>query len=223
MATGTMRKPSRAELSEQCRQQLADLRRLAHSMSDDDWAAPSLLPGWTCKDVFAHLLGGRLIGIGKAAVGIARYKGDMDAWAAQMSISLAKSLTVDEMLESFDRETSRWPERGISGKEPPAAKLADNTVHELDIRFALGRFEEKPADRMADTLNASFMTNMWGNKKRTTGLRFVATDVDWSAGDDGDPVVQGPAQHLLLAINGRPAGLDGLTGEGVETLRSRLA
>jgi hypothetical protein len=34
--------------------------------------------------------------------------------------------------------------------------------------------------------------------------------------------VTGPLASILLAITGRPAGLADLSGEGLETLRSRL-
>lgn len=52
------------------------------------------------------------------------------------------------------------------------------------------------------------------------GLRLVATDVTWSAGDG--PVVEGPAESLILAMSGRPAGLDDLTGKGMALLSSRV-
>ena len=53
------------------------------------------------------------------------------------------------------------------------------------------------------------------------GLRLVATDVEWSHGDG--PEVRGPGEAILLALTGRPAVLDELVGEGVATLRERVA
>jgi hypothetical protein len=51
-----------------------------------------------------------------------------------------------------------------------------------------------------------------GGRSRIHGLNLVATDTGWSYG--AGPKVSGPAMSLLLAMTGRPAGLDGLTGDG---------
>ena len=56
-------------------------------------------------------------------------------------------------------------------------------------------------------------------KRRSAGLRFVATDIDWSAGDG--PEVRGPTMSLILGMVGRRAALDDLDGPGLDTLRSR--
>ena len=55
--------------------------------------------------------------------------------------------------------------------------------------------------------------------KRTKGLRFIATDVDWAWGDG--PEVRGPGEAIALAVVGRAAVLDELTGGGVPELRRR--
>jgi hypothetical protein len=47
-------------------------------------------------------------------------------------------------------------------------------------------------------------------------LRYEATDVDWSHGEG--QVVRGAAADLALALTGRPARLDALSGEGQATL-----
>lgn len=56
---------------------------------------------------------------------------------------------------------------------------------------------------------------------RLDGLALQATDQDWSAGA-GDALA-GTAEALAMAITGRTAVLDELTGPGVERLRSRLS
>lgn len=209
-------------LADHCQAQLADLRTLAHELDDADWTAPSLCVGWTVKDVFAHLLYGRLHGIPTMVTGILRHRGSMDRWGDVVSRQLSEELTVADLVARFDAETSRWPEGGIAGKESDTAKLADNVTHELDVRWALGRRRRMPAERMAAALGASTRTNMWGNRKRLAGLRLVATDVEWTFGE-GSAVVEGPAEALLLAMNGRAAGLAELQGPGVATLAERLA
>ena len=213
--------PDKQQLTEHCRAQLADLRALGHDLAPEEWDAPSLCAGWTVKDVFAHLLYGRLHGIGALVVGIARHGGSMDRWGDSVSRRLAQELSVADLLEQFDRETSRWPEGGIAGKESDTAKLADNVTHELDVRWAIGRRRELPADRMAAALACSTRTNMWGNRGRLKGLSFQATDAPFASG--AGPLVSGPAQDLLLALNGRSAGAAGLQGDGVAELERRLA
>ncbi|MGB8860523.1 MAG: hypothetical protein WCC60_14780, partial [Ilumatobacteraceae bacterium] len=58
-----------------------------------------------------------------------------------------------------------------------------------------------------------------GCTRRIAGLRLQATDADWSTGSG--PVVEGDLQHLLCAMTGRQQALAALTGDGVDTLRSR--
>ena len=53
------------------------------------------------------------------------------------------------------------------------------------------------------------------------GLRFEADDIDWVHGTG--PAISGRADAVLLAMAGRPDALGHLEGDGVETLRSRLA
>ena len=47
----------------------------------------------------------------------------------------------------------------------------------------------------------------------------TATDAEWSHGTG--PEVSGPILSLVMAMTGRKAPLDDLTGDGVATLRSR--
>lgn len=212
---------TKTHLTEHCQEQLGELRSLARELTTEEWSAPTLCAGWQVKDVFAHLLYGRLHGPVVMAAGILRHRGSMNRWGDVVSRKLARELPVDELIAAFDRETSRWPERGIAGMEGDAPKLADNVTHELDIRWPLGRRRDMPPERMAAALGASTKTNMWGNSRRLKGLTFRATDVDWSM-PGRSPEVAGPAEHLLLAINGRAAGLDGLEGPGVGVLRERI-
>ena len=56
-------------------------------------------------------------------------------------------------------------------------------------------------------------------RNRIEGVRFEATDIDWSSGTDGK-LVRGTADALIRAMSGRPAALDELEGDGVEALRA---
>lgn len=217
-----MSSPIKQELPRHCRDQLASLRALSDELEPGDWQSPSLCTGWDVKTVYAHLLYGRLIGPARMVAGLVRHRGRIARWDDVTARRYAGSLSVQELREQFARETSRWPERGVAGVEPLAAKLADNTVHELDVRWALGKREPLPAERLAAALACSCATGLGGNTRRVKGLRLVTTDLDWSWGAGG-PTVSGTAQGALLAINGRPAGLDDLAGDGLPVLASRLS
>jgi hypothetical protein len=54
-------------------------------------------------------------------------------------------------------------------------------------------------------------------RSRAKGLRLVASDAGWSWGTG--PLVSGPGEALLMAINGRPDALPELTGLGALTAR----
>lgn len=57
------------------------------------------------------------------------------------------------------------------------------------------------------------------DRRRIAGLRFEATDLDWSAGDG--PRVRGTGEALLLALSRRRVVLPELTGDGVAVLSER--
>jgi uncharacterized protein (TIGR03083 family) len=110
-----------------------------------------------------------------------------------------------------------------SSKHPPGPNdswLGEALIHSEDIRRPLGiKHDYAPgtAVRVADFYKGSNI--VVGAKKRIAGLQLQATDADWSHGDG--PAVNGPIVSLVMMMTGRKAALDDLTGEGVETLRSR--
>jgi uncharacterized protein (TIGR03083 family) len=98
--------------------------------------------------------------------------------------------------------------------------LGETIVHAEDIRRALGIRHTYPTDavvRVADFFKGSNL--LLGTKNRITGLSLWATDTEWQHGSG--PEVAGPVLAVLMAMTGRKAALDELTGDGVSTLRSR--
>ena len=110
-----------------------------------------------------------------------------------------------------------------SVKHPPGPAdtwLGEVIVHSEDIRRALGIKHDYPTDavvRVADFFKGSNL--LIGSKRRISGLTLSATDTEWSHGTG--PEVAGPILSLVMAMTGRKAADDDLTGEGVATLRSR--
>ena len=96
---------------------------------------------------------------------------------------------------------------GISKTISRGGGSVDHTIHHQDIRRPLGRSRSIPEDRLIAALDA--MPTIGGfvkSKQRMDGLRWTATDVDWTFGDG--PEVTGPAEALILLASGRPAPID---------------
>jgi uncharacterized protein (TIGR03083 family) len=101
-------------------------------------------------------------------------------------------------------------------------QLTDLQVHGQDMRRPLGLPHGLRLERLRVSLDFLLGGRAIGftPKRRVAGLRFEATDLDWSAG--AGPVVAGPAEALMLAMTGRQVALSELDGPGVPTLRNRL-
>ena len=110
-----------------------------------------------------------------------------------------------------------------SVKHPPGPTqtwLGETIVHGEDIRRALGIQHKYPAEAVVTVADFYKGSNLLiGSKNRIDGLTLRATDADWSHGTG--PEVSGPILSLVMAMTGRKAADDDLTGDGVATLRSR--
>jgi hypothetical protein len=99
--------------------------------------------------------------------------------------------------------------------------LGEIVVHGHDIRGAVGEPSTTNPEAIAACLQMYSGANFpVGTKKRIDGLRLVATDVAWTHGAGAE--VSGPGISLLMAMTGRRAGLDHLTGDGLAALRGRM-
>jgi uncharacterized protein (TIGR03083 family) len=170
---------------------------------DDGTAAVTTVPGcpaWSVTDTVAHLAGacvdiveGNLDGVGTAA------------WADDQ-VARFSSLGLAQLLQ-------RWGEAGpvVQSLAPafprPAASqfVFDATLHEQDIRGALG----KPGGRNAESVAVSlgFLENALDSFVRSNGLPTVAlVSPEWSAvAGDGTPSVRVEASRfeLLRTFGGR--------------------
>ena len=187
----------------------ADLRGL----SAEDWATPSLCSEWTVRDVLAHMTSaakltppaffGKMIGSGFSFDKV-----------QEAGVATNRGATPADTLAGFESVVT-------SVKHPPGPTqtwLGETIVHSEDIRRALGIQHTYPADAVVTVADFYKGSNLLiGAKRRIAGLRLRATDTEWSHGSG--PEVSGPILALVLAMTGR--GADGLSGEGVATLRSR--
>lgn len=160
-------------------------------------------PGWTVRDVVAHLAGlcddwvqGRLEGYAS------------EAWTANQVERLAHA-PLREVLALWERTVgsfSALPDDPVMG--PPARwAFGDAVVHEADIRGAIGA-ERVPPDAVALALKGQIAR--WRQVLADAGagtLLLHCPDLrDWWLGEHNDPravVVDAPAYEVFRAVAGR--------------------
>jgi uncharacterized protein (TIGR03083 family) len=205
--------------------QAADAADLAESLTEEQLDAPSLCEGWRVRDVLGHLSAGIELTLAQMLGTVARHGGSVAKASLHTSIAYADAHTPEEMahtLREFGAGFADGKGRdGILRVVTPTELQIDTLIHLQDIRRPLGLTDPIPEERIATALaEAPAIGGLMKLKQRGKGLRLRATDLDWSAGDG--PEVEGPAEALLLALSGRPAGLDELRGEGYERLAGRV-
>jgi uncharacterized protein (TIGR03083 family) len=192
-----------------------ELAEFLETLAPEHWEAPSLCAGWTVRDVVTHMIGYDELGLLRTIGLLARSGFSLHRGNAKR---LATATHTPAELIRLLREHQR--PRGITGAFGGFIALVDGTVHHQDIRRALGKPREIPADRLRTTLRLALRARPIHAAQRARGLRLVASDVDWTHGEG--PEVRGPGEALLMAMAGRGAAVAELTGPGVTTLAERI-
>ena len=203
---------------EQERLRLADLLT---GLADDEWDTPSLSEGWRVRDVAAHVaLAPQPPGPWEMVTWAIRARGRFHRLNHDIAVTHADSRTGAELVAELR-------EHAASRRLPALTNyrniLFDTLVHVQDVAIPLHRAAPMPvpAARAAATRVWTMGWPFWA-RRRLAGFRLVATDTLWTAGD-GEQVVCGPIEALLLLLTGRPAALTRLTGAGVDALTERVA
>ena len=204
----------------------ADLWKLIHeqrqkvgdalaTLADADWELASLCVGWRVRDVVAHMVETHLMTPPRFAVRFAASGFRFNTFAAR-GVARHATQTPSSLLAQY-RDTAP---RTTAPPGPKLTWLAEAVIHGEDIARPTGlSVAVSPVALIAVAGFCHGSTPLLHGKQRSAGLLLRATDVDWTVGDG--PEVSGPAASLILAITGRTAALANLTGDGVETLRSR--
>lgn len=197
----------------------AERARLAEDLAGlrlTEWSAPTLCADWSVEEVVAHLTAGASIG----------------RWAWMRSIAGAgfrpevhnarrlaehRGPTPAQTLERF---------RGVvDSRVAPTgdlwAWLGEVVVHGSDVREPLG-IRTAPDPDAVLVVAEGYVRKDFAVASRSTakGLRLVATDSSFSAGDG--PTVEGTILDLVLAMSGRPTAASRLRGDGAAVLVERL-
>jgi uncharacterized protein (TIGR03083 family) len=198
------------------RRRIADL---AESLSPEQLEVPSLCGSWTVKQVLGHLVAAVAAPRRLLLPTLLRTRFNIHKANAELARLVARRPVGD--LAAALRANAGNPFRPPIVGHP--GQLTDLQVHGQDIRRPLGLPHGLDPDRLRVSLDFLVGGRAVGfvPKGRPAGLRFEATDQDWSWGSG--PVVRGTGEALALALTGRGIVLAELDGDGVPQLRSRLA
>jgi uncharacterized protein (TIGR03083 family) len=189
---------------------------LLETLADAEWGTLSLCQGWRVRDVVAHCIQTHLV-TGWSLLGDWIASGFSLEARNERGVARRRSLSPAELLGEY---------RATAGRTsvPPGQltySLVEAVVHGEDIARPVGRrIDVSPRSLVTVAELCRGTDPILGGKRRSAGLTLRATDVAWSTGTG--PEVAGPLASIVLAITGRAAALDDLSGEGLETLRSRV-
>jgi len=187
------------------------------TLDQSQWDVQSLCSQWRVRHVVGHLVGGADVKTGPFLAGMLKNGMSFNRFIVGEGLALGAA-PPDELLELFRKTIGMR-------RTPPGAKpeimLIDLVCHSGDIRRPTGMTRRVPEATLLTVANTvkgiGFPLH---SKKRIAGLRFSATDSDWSAGDG--PSVEGPLAALVFVMAGRKAPLEDLSGEGMQTLEARM-
>jgi uncharacterized protein (TIGR03083 family) len=201
------------EMARAEREEFADL---LDELSADQWESPTLCERWRVRDVVAHVIS---------------YE-DL-SWAGVVQRFLRGGLIVDRInelgvIDFAERPTDQLREvfrrhlqpRGLTAGFGGMIALTDGMIHQQDIRRPLGMPRDIPAERLRATLDFALYAPTVRGAWRARGVRLVADDLDWSHGRG--PEARGSGEALLMAMAGRRAALDDLTGPGQAKLLQQI-
>jgi uncharacterized protein (TIGR03083 family) len=185
------------------------------SLSDAQWATPSLCSGWSVRDVLAHMTA-------TARMTPPTFLGKMVMSGFSFTKLQAKGIAAERGASPADTR-GRFNAAVNLSSHPPGPTdswLGEVLVHAEDIRRPLGIQHDYPIEASVQVANFYKGSNLIiGAKSRIEGLRLRATDTAWAHGSG--PEVAGPIHSLVMAMTGRKAALADLSGDGLTVLESR--
>jgi uncharacterized protein (TIGR03083 family) len=184
-------------------------------LTDAQWAQPSLCGRWVIEEVVAHLTAAASIGPLRWFASVLGARFDFDLHNDRR-LAEYRGSTPAETLDRFRRVINST----TSAPGPAAAWLGEVVVHAQDIRRPLG-LPHTPAVEAVTTVAGFYARRNFAVPSRSAiqGLRVEATDGPFAAGTG--PLVRGTTLALTMAMAGRGAYCDDLTGPGVTTIRAR--
>lgn len=186
-------------------------------LSDTQWASQSLCSAWSVREVVAHL---------SAAASVGRFRWIRSVLGARFNFDLHNQRRMVEHLGSSNADTLAEFRRTIPSRTAPlghpTAWLGEVIVHSADIRRPLG-IPSDPRPKAVVAVARFYASRDFTvpSQRAIDGLRLEATDESFSVGEG--LLVRGTPLALTMAMAGRGAFCDDLTGDGVATLRRRCS
>ena len=196
----------------------AERAALADDLADLDdagWAQPSLCGRWSVEEVVAHLT---------AAAGLGRLRWLRSVLGARFDFDLHNERRLVEQLGATPAETLARFRRVVTSTTAPsghtAAWLGEVVVHAQDVRRPLGLTRTPPTEVVTEVARFCAGRDFTvSSRSAARGLRLEATDGPFRTG--AGPLVTGTTLALTMAMAGRRAYCDDLTGPGAPVLRDR--
>lgn len=187
------------------------------ALDDAQWAHPSLCERWVVQDVVGHLTAGASIGPLRWIASVVGARFDFDLHN-ERRLAEHRGTTPAETLEGFRRIITST----TSAPGPTAAWLGEIVVHAQDIRRPLGLVRVPAVEAVAEVARFYARRNFAvASRTMIEGLRVEATDGPFVNG--AGPLVSGTTLALTMAMAGRRAYCDDLTGRGAAILRARCS
>lgn len=207
--------PARDDLWASVHAERSALAQDLAALTPDQWARPTLCGSWTVEDVVAHLSAAAATGRVRWLASILAARLDADVHN-ERRLAEHRGATPAETLERFRSLISST----TAPMGPLAAWLGEVVVHSQDIRRPLGLPGTPPVPVVTEVARFYAARDFAVNTRTAAkGLSLVATDGPFTAGEG--PEVTGTTLALTMAMAGRAAFCDDLSGPGVRTLRAR--
>ena len=205
----------------------ASLVELCGSLSPDDWDSAADLPGWTVKDIVAHLSGSESFFMGRPLpdheIGEREYVRNELGSANEISVDFRRSLSPQEVFEEFqaltkermgeirdvteaELEADSWTPLGPGTfRDLLATRLVDAWTHEQDIRRATDR-----PGHLEGPVPATVTERLMLAMPYVIGKRVAPADGTSIAFEIGRPPV---ANRAIRVRGGRAEPLDAIPAE----------
>ncbi|GAB3276476.1 maleylpyruvate isomerase family mycothiol-dependent enzyme [Kineosporia babensis] len=185
--------------------------------SPSQWAADSLCGDWSVEETLAHLTAAASIGPWRWMGSVLGARFDFDLHNRRRlneQLGPDPAATLARFRAVLNSTTSTWGAAGMW--------LGEVIVHAQDIRRPLG-ITTQPSVAAATEVAQCYAQRDFTVPGLTNsqGLHLQADDGPFQAGEG--PLVTGPTVALMMAMAGRAAYLEDLSGPGVSELNTRLA
>ena len=176
--------------------QRIELAGLLEGLTAEQWTAPSLCDGWQVRDVAAHLTHSHMHPV-RAIVEAARSGFRFDSMIQRLGREDPRSQAeIAIALRGMAGSRKRVP--GTSVQQP----LIELLVHGQDITVPLGIDWPMPLDAAREAAQKlSGMTFPLNGQRRLAGIRLVATDAEFAAGEGRE--VQVLIGDIVMVLAGR--------------------